>query len=55
MHYPDAVNPYFVLSSVSAGLDPGHSLEELSTEHLFAIDLNAAAGLSDVSLCDVMT
>ncbi|RPD81814.1 hypothetical protein L226DRAFT_528055 [Lentinus tigrinus ALCF2SS1-7] len=48
VHHPDAANPYFVLSSVSAGLDPGHSLEELSTAHLFAIDLNVAAGLGDL-------
>ena len=50
VHYPDSVNPYFLLSSVSAGLDSRHSLEELSTEHLYAIDLSAAAELSDVGL-----
>ncbi|TFK87953.1 hypothetical protein K466DRAFT_521683 [Polyporus arcularius HHB13444] len=48
VHYPDASNPYFVLSSVSAGADPVYALEELSTEHIFAIDLNAIDDLLEL-------
>ena len=49
VHYPDANRPYFLLTSVSAGADPGHALEELSTESIYAIDMDRLAAI-DVSL-----
>ncbi|KAI0724371.1 asparagine synthase-domain-containing protein [Cerioporus squamosus] len=51
VHYPDPANPYFLLSSVSAGLDSGHALDELSTEHLFAIDLNVVGDFLELRTC----
>ncbi|KAL7285665.1 hypothetical protein ACG7TL_000770 [Trametes sanguinea] len=41
IHYPDEARPYFLLSSVSAGLHPGYSLEEISTECVYSLDLDA--------------
>ncbi|KIJ68621.1 hypothetical protein HYDPIDRAFT_179694 [Hydnomerulius pinastri MD-312] len=41
IHKPTPANPYFLLSSVSAGDDPGYEFEELSTEGIFYLDLNA--------------
>lgn len=49
MHCPTEANPYFLLASVSAGVDPGHALEELSTENIYSMDVDKVATLNDVS------
>ncbi|KAI9057153.1 hypothetical protein FKP32DRAFT_1638527 [Trametes sanguinea] len=43
VHYPDEARPYFLLSSVSAGLHPGYSFEEISTECVYSLDLDTAS------------
>ncbi|KAH9898590.1 asparagine synthase-domain-containing protein [Cubamyces lactineus] len=43
VHHPDETRPYFLLSSVSAGLHDGYNLEEVSTENIYAIDLKILA------------
>lgn len=40
MHYPGEIRPYFLLSSVSVGMHPGYSFEEISTEYIYSIDLD---------------
>ncbi|TBU35062.1 asparagine synthase-domain-containing protein [Dichomitus squalens] len=41
IHYPSELSPYFLLASVSAGLDAGYALEEVSTEHICSLDLSS--------------
>jgi len=48
LHRPTRAQPYFLLTSVSVGSHPGYTLEELSTEHLYAIDIAALASTRDV-------
>lgn len=49
VHHPDETRPYFLLSSVSAGLHDGYNLEEVSTENIYAIDLKILASTPNVS------
>ncbi|KAI0824166.1 asparagine synthase-domain-containing protein [Trametes gibbosa] len=39
IHHPDEARPYFLLTSVSDGSHPGYSLDEISTEHVYCLDL----------------
>ncbi|KAI0735363.1 asparagine synthase-domain-containing protein [Earliella scabrosa] len=55
VHYPDANRPYFLLTSVSAGADPGHALEELSTESIYAIDMDRLAAIDLLKMRSCIT
>lgn len=48
MHKPTQKNPYFLLTSVSAGPNPLYELEELSTEYIYCVDLQQLSGAKDV-------
>ncbi|KAI0762808.1 asparagine synthase-domain-containing protein [Fomes fomentarius] len=48
VHYPTEANPYFLLASVSAGVDPRHALGELSTENIYSMDVDKVATLNDL-------
>lgn len=46
LHRPTKENPYFLLTSVSAGSNVGYDLEELSTENLYTIDVASLTSLA---------
>ncbi|KAI1797708.1 asparagine synthase-domain-containing protein [Ganoderma leucocontextum] len=48
IHYPDEFNPYFLLASVSAGSDAGYALEEISTGHIYCLDIRRLAFLNNI-------
>lgn len=48
IHKPTTTFPVFILSSVSAQMPEGLTFEELSSDHLFSLDLNILCGLDDV-------
>ena len=48
IHKPTAAFPIFILCSVSARIPEGLSFDELSSDHLFSLDLNALCSLDDV-------
>lgn len=48
IHKPTPQQPYFLLASVSAGSDPGYTMKELSTEHIYSLDLQRLGDLQDV-------
>ncbi|KAI0768466.1 asparagine synthase-domain-containing protein [Trametes elegans] len=48
IHYPDEARPYFLLSSVSIGPNPGYSLDDISTQHIYVIDLTTMASSNKV-------
>ncbi|KAJ7357107.1 asparagine synthase-domain-containing protein [Mycena albidolilacea] len=39
IHKPSTRNPYFLLASVSVGLDPSYDFQELSTEYIYCLEL----------------
>ncbi|TDL28534.1 hypothetical protein BD410DRAFT_711708 [Rickenella mellea] len=39
IHTPTQENPYFILTSTSVGAHPHSSFEELSTDHIYSLDL----------------
>ncbi|KAI0651670.1 asparagine synthase-domain-containing protein [Trametes meyenii] len=41
VHYPDEARPFFLLTSVSIGSRPEYTLDEVSTEYIYSMDLNA--------------
>ncbi|KAF8807600.1 hypothetical protein BYT27DRAFT_7233106 [Phlegmacium glaucopus] len=45
LHRPTNDLPYFLLSSVSTGNNSDHQFEELSTEHIYIIDLKLLTGV----------
>lgn len=50
IHHPNESNPYFLLASVSAGSDAGYTFEEVSTGHIYCLDIQQLASTNDV--CD---
>jgi asparagine synthetase B (glutamine-hydrolysing) len=48
IHKPTFQQPYFFLASVSAGLDLGYEMKELSTEYIYSLDLQRLSDLQDV-------
>ncbi|GLB36358.1 putative asparagine synthase [Lyophyllum shimeji] len=40
IHKPSPASPYFLLASVSAGADPRYEFDELSTEHIYCLDIH---------------
>ncbi|KAJ3894064.1 asparagine synthase-domain-containing protein [Lentinula edodes] len=55
IHRPSATNPYFLLASVSAGLDPGYSFEELDTGHIHCLDIATLNEANDAEPTKVNT
>ncbi len=51
IHYPNESNPYFLLASVSAGSDTGYALEEISTGHIYSLDVQRVASIDNVRDC----
>lgn len=49
IHKPTTNRPYLLLSSVSAGANPAYDFVELSTEHIYSLDLASLRKASDVS------
>ncbi|KAH9835729.1 asparagine synthase-domain-containing protein [Rhodofomes roseus] len=50
IHRPTREQPHFVLTSVSVGSHPSYVWEELSTEHLYAIDVTALSLREDARI-----
>ena len=50
MQWPTSELPHLLLTSVSIGSNDGYDLTELSTEHIYALDLNGLNGNSITSL-----
>ena len=48
MHKPTHIFPVFILCSVSARMPEGLKFEELSSDHLFSLDLDMLCTLDDV-------
>ena len=48
IHKPTAAFPVFILCSVSVRAPDGLNFEELSSDHLFSLDLHMLSGLDDV-------
>lgn len=48
IHKPTRQQPYFLLTSVSVGPDPGYELDELSTENIYSLDLGRLSDMQDV-------
>lgn len=48
MHKPSREMPYLLLSSVSAGLDSAYDFSELSTQHIFSLDVRLLSAHIDV-------
>jgi asparagine synthetase B (glutamine-hydrolysing) len=44
VHWPSRELPYLLLASVSVGTNDGYDLTELSTEHIYVLDLNSLDG-----------
>ncbi|KAF8203066.1 asparagine synthase-domain-containing protein [Pholiota molesta] len=49
IHKPTTSRPYLLLSSVSAGANPAYDFVELSTEHIYSLDLVSLRKASDIS------
>ncbi|KAK0246021.1 asparagine synthase-domain-containing protein [Armillaria nabsnona] len=47
IHKPSLSHPYLILTSVTSGTDAGCSFEELSTDHIFYLNLKDLAQLDD--------
>ena len=50
VQWPTSELPHLLLTSVSIGSNNGYDLTELSTEHIYALDLNSLNGNSTTSL-----
>ena len=50
MQWPTSELPHLLLASVSIGTNDGYDLTELSTEHIYVLDLNSLNGNSPTSL-----
>jgi len=50
VQWPTSELPHLLLTSVSIGSNDGYDLTELSTEHIYALDLNGLNGNSITSL-----
>ncbi len=50
IHEPTGEHPYLLLASVSIGANVAYNFSELSTEHLYSLDVMALKNSSDVSL-----
>ncbi|KAJ7630687.1 asparagine synthase-domain-containing protein [Roridomyces roridus] len=48
IHKPSIANPYFLLASVSTGLDPASEFEELSTDYIFCLELGKFFEMGDL-------
>ncbi|KAF9036442.1 hypothetical protein BDZ89DRAFT_1157526 [Hymenopellis radicata] len=40
IHKPSTLNPYFMLASVACGANDGYTFQDISTEHIYCLDLN---------------
>ncbi|KAF5382945.1 hypothetical protein D9757_006339 [Collybiopsis confluens] len=49
IHKPSLENPYFLLTSVSAGSNPRYSLEELETGYIYCLDVGALSKSENAS------
>ncbi|KAK0473189.1 asparagine synthase-domain-containing protein [Armillaria novae-zelandiae] len=47
IHKPSPSHPYLILTSVTSGANAGYSFEELSTDHIFYLNLKDLAQLDD--------
>ncbi|KAG7450298.1 uncharacterized protein BT62DRAFT_962118 [Guyanagaster necrorhizus] len=52
IHKPSPSHPYFILTSVTSGVDAGCSFEELSTDHIFYLNLKDFAQLEGITFED---
>ena len=50
VHWPTNELPHLLLTSVSIGTNDGYDLTELSTEHIYALDLDSLNGNSTIFL-----
>lgn len=50
IHEPTGELPYLLLASVSTGANVAYNFTELSTEHLYSLDITALKNISNVSL-----
>ncbi|KAF8973774.1 asparagine synthase-domain-containing protein [Flammula alnicola] len=50
IHKPRKELPYLLVSSVSAGANPAYDFAEISTEHIYSLDLGLLKNSSDVRL-----
>jgi hypothetical protein len=50
VQWPTSELPHLLLTSVSIGANDGYDLTELSTEYIYALDLNSLSGDSPTSL-----
>ncbi|TFY70699.1 hypothetical protein EVG20_g2309 [Dentipellis fragilis] len=50
IHKPSQKNPYFLLASVSLGANPAYDFAELSTEHIYSLDLGKLSASEDATV-----
>ncbi|KAA1468623.1 hypothetical protein DENSPDRAFT_833998 [Dentipellis sp. KUC8613] len=50
IHKPSQENPYFLLASVSLGANPAYDFAELSTGHIYSLDLGRLSASEDTTM-----